>query len=213
MTLHGATAFPDDVGQRVVAWITDRLGGAPLGRAATASELRPLFADNITEHGVGAEVAWDRFVDRVARNTVGLDSERFLAFIPMAPSAAAVWMDAAVGAASFSAESWLEAAGAVAAENEVLRWLADLIGMPPSAGGCFMSGGSIGNLSALAVAREQYPVGRRVVAVADTAHASVFNSLHLLGLDHERLTFRFGGRDIRLTDVHGHVLRDIVAPS
>ena len=62
-------------------------------------------------------------------------------------------------------------------------WLADLMGLPESAGGCFMSGGSIGNLSALAVAREQYPVGRRVVAVADTAHASVFNSLHLLGLD------------------------------
>ncbi len=34
--------------------------------------------------------------------------------------------------------------------------------------------------------------------------------LHLLGIDHERLTFRFGGRDIRLTDVHGHVLRDIL---
>lgn len=35
--------------------------------------------------------------------------------------------------------------------------------------------------------------------------------LHLLGIDHERLTFRFGGRDHRLTDVHGHVLHDIVA--
>lgn len=35
--------------------------------------------------------------------------------------------------------------------------------------------------------------------------------LHLLGLDHERLTFRFGGRDHRLTDVHGHVVRPIIA--
>ena len=35
--------------------------------------------------------------------------------------------------------------------------------------------------------------------------------LHLLGLDHTRLTFRFGGRDMRLTDVHGNVLRDILA--
>lgn len=113
--------------------------------------------------------------------TVGLDSERFLAFVPMAPTAASVWMDAVVGATSFSAESWLEAAGVVAAENDVLRWLAGLAGLPAGAGGCFMSGGSIGNLSALAVAREQMPVGR-VVAVADTAHASVHNALHLLGL-------------------------------
>ena len=35
--------------------------------------------------------------------------------------------------------------------------------------------------------------------------------LHLLGLNHETLTFRYGGRDLRLTDVHGHVLKDIVA--
>ncbi len=35
--------------------------------------------------------------------------------------------------------------------------------------------------------------------------------LHLLGIDHERLTFRFQGRDFRLTDVHGHVVRPILA--
>jgi uncharacterized protein (DUF1501 family) len=35
--------------------------------------------------------------------------------------------------------------------------------------------------------------------------------LHLLGLNHERLTFRHAGRDFRLTDVHGRVVRDILA--
>lgn len=35
--------------------------------------------------------------------------------------------------------------------------------------------------------------------------------LHLLGIDHEKLTFRFGGRDFRLTDVHGEVIRAVVA--
>jgi len=39
-------------------------------------------------------------------------------------------------------------------------------------------------------------------------HATI---LHLLGLDHERLTFRYAGRDYRLTDVHGNVVRDILA--
>jgi hypothetical protein len=39
-------------------------------------------------------------------------------------------------------------------------------------------------------------------------HATI---LHLLGLDHERLTYRFGGRDMRLTDVHGEVIRPILA--
>jgi uncharacterized protein DUF1501 len=35
--------------------------------------------------------------------------------------------------------------------------------------------------------------------------------LHLLGFDHERLTFRFQGRDYRLTDVHGSVVRELLA--
>lgn len=39
-------------------------------------------------------------------------------------------------------------------------------------------------------------------------HATI---LHLLGVDHERLTFRFGGRDMRLTDVHGRVLKELIA--
>jgi hypothetical protein len=38
-------------------------------------------------------------------------------------------------------------------------------------------------------------------------HATI---LHLLGLDHTRLTYRLAGRDYRLTDVHGEVLREIV---
>ena len=39
-------------------------------------------------------------------------------------------------------------------------------------------------------------------------HATI---LHLLGLDHEQLTYRYAGRDFRLTDVHGHVIDDIIA--
>jgi len=39
-------------------------------------------------------------------------------------------------------------------------------------------------------------------------HATI---LHLMGLDHERLTYRYSGRDFRLTDVHGHVIREILA--
>jgi hypothetical protein len=39
-------------------------------------------------------------------------------------------------------------------------------------------------------------------------HATI---LHLLGLDHEKLTFRFQGRDFRLTDVHGRVVKAMLA--
>lgn len=49
--------------------------------------------------------------------------------------------------------------------------------------------------------------------VKDGVHVHDFQAtlLHLLGIDHERLTYRFQGRDFRLTDVHGHVIREILA--
>lgn len=181
--LHGPEAPIGQLAELVTEFVRRRLAeGAPLGRTATAAELAPFLDDSIRAQGLGVAEAWRRFADGVVPNTVGLDSERFLAFVPVSPSAAGVWMDAAVSAATFSAESWLEAAGVVAAENATLDWLRSVLGMPDGAGGCFMSGGSIGNLSALAVAREQAG-DRRGVAVADTAHSSVFNALHLLGLE------------------------------
>jgi hypothetical protein len=50
-------------------------------------------------------------------------------------------------------------------------------------------------------------------AVADRAHVHDIHAtiLHLLGLDHKRLTFRFQGRDFRLTDVHGELLTKLLA--
>ena len=47
----------------------------------------------------------------------------------------------------------------------------------------------------------------------DKVHVHDFQAtvLHLLGLDHERLTYRFQGRDYRLTDVHGHVVKPVLA--
>jgi hypothetical protein len=50
-------------------------------------------------------------------------------------------------------------------------------------------------------------ITKNPVSIQDL-HATI---LHLLGLDHERLTFRFGGREQRLTDVEGHVVKDILA--
>jgi len=62
---------------------------------------------------------------------------RFLAFVPGAPTRASVLFDLVLSASSTYAGSWLEGAGAVWAENQTLRWLAVLVGMPASAGGCF----------------------------------------------------------------------------
>jgi hypothetical protein len=53
--------------------------------------------------------------------------------------------------------------------------------------------------------------GYKVVQGRVEVHDLHATMLHLLGVDHTRLTFRFGGRDMRLTDVHGEVIHDILA--
>jgi hypothetical protein len=70
------------------------------------------------------------------------------------------------------------------------------------AGGGVKGGISYGNTDELG-----YNAVENIVHVHDF-HATM---LHLLGIDHEKLTYRFQGRDFRLTDVHGHVVRDILA--
>ena len=194
-SLHGANSATGNLDERAVGWIRSRLMNSDVGVIGDKGQLDIALAGSITEDGLGLDGAWDMFNDVVAPANIGLDSERFLAFIPLSPSVAGVWMDAICGAANFSAESWLEGAGAVAAENQVIELLVRTAGMPADAAGCFMSGGSIGNLSALAVARDQAG-GRRTVVMADTAHASINNALHILGLDALVVPT---GRDCRLT--------------
>jgi hypothetical protein len=53
--------------------------------------------------------------------------------------------------------------------------------------------------------------GYRVEENPTTIHDLHATMLHLLGVDHERLTHRFSGRDMRLTDVHGHVIKGILS--
>lgn len=72
----------------------------------------------------------------------------------------------------------------------------------------FMAGGGVKKGH---VHGETCELGKEIVA--DGVHTHDFHAtiLHLLGLDHEKLTYRHDGRDFRLTDVHGHVVTDILA--
>jgi glutamate/tyrosine decarboxylase-like PLP-dependent enzyme len=113
-----------------------------------------------------------------------------MAFIPTAPTKAALLFDMIVSCASIQGISWLEAAGSISAENQVLRWMADVAGLPASAGGTFVSGGSAANLAALTVARDsgrqRLHGGKRLpvrIALSKQAHSSIGNSLGILDIE------------------------------
>ena len=54
-------------------------------------------------------------------------------------------------------------------------------------------------------------IGYRAIEEKQSVYDLHATILHLLGMDHEKLTYHFNGRDMRLTDVHGNVIREVLA--
>jgi glutamate/tyrosine decarboxylase-like PLP-dependent enzyme len=137
----------------------------------------------ITPEGLGGERAMALLKDVLLPTTTAIDHPRYLAFIPGAPTVASSLADLLVSVYAIYGGSWLESAGATHAENEALRWLADLAGFPASAGGTFVQGGTNGNLSALHAARERARHAGATanrVAVSEEVHSSVRSMLRVM---------------------------------
>lgn len=88
----------------------------------------------------------------------------------------------AVGANSFTGASF-EAPAMVAMEEGILRWMADLLGLPAGAGGLLLSGGSLANQTAIVTARSRVRgVTGTTMYVSDRVHHSVTKAAHLIGI-------------------------------
>ncbi len=166
-----------------------RLAPVPLDHSVPRDELDARVGNLLNAIGNDPEHVLQIFSEVMAPAVISCDSPRFLAFIPAAPTKASLLFDMVVSASSLQAISWLEAAGAVYAENQVLRFISDLAGLPDTAGGCFVSGGTAANLSALVVARETAKRNAVVrparwrIAVSDQTHSSVANALRIMDVE------------------------------
>ena len=178
----------------ILEYVTERLSLAetPIDGLGNRETMVQAMAGLIDENPKDPQAVLDVYIDHLADTVLSADSPRFYAFIPAAPTKASLLFDMVVSAASLQGCSWLEAAGAVMAENQALRVMADAAGMGPDAGGTFVSGGSAGNLSALVVARDSarnrrseagLPEARLRVVVSDQAHSSISNALNIVGMD------------------------------
>jgi aromatic-L-amino-acid decarboxylase len=193
--MHSVDATTESMIRSVLAYAENRLrlNPVPLDRGSrNPAELDAALKGLLGPQPHGPDQVLGVYASVVAPAVISADSPRFLGFIPAAPTKAALLFDMLVSCASIQGISWLEAAGAIHAENLVLRLIADRAGMQASAGGCFVSGGSAGNLSALVVAREvakrkagpAASAGRRWrVAVSEDAHSSITNTLRICEMD------------------------------
>ena len=119
-------------------------------------ELLALVGDTITDDGIGGEKAFQIFRDVLAKAAVPVDHPRHLAFVPAAPTRAAVLFDLVTSAASIHGAYWMTGAGGIFCENRAMEWLVSLTGLPKDAFGVFTSGGTAANLSAIVTAREAW---------------------------------------------------------
>jgi aromatic-L-amino-acid decarboxylase len=191
--VHSVDATTEQMIRSVLAYAENRLrlDPVPLDQGPQDPAVLEIATRGLLgEDGHNPDQVLGVYTSTLAPAVISADSPRFLGFIPAAPTKAALLFDMLVSCASIQGISWLEAAGAVHAENQVLRLIADRAGLPETAGGCFVSGGSAGNLSALVVAREMAKrragggTGRRWrVAIGEDAHSSIVNTLRILEID------------------------------
>jgi glutamate/tyrosine decarboxylase-like PLP-dependent enzyme len=157
--------------------------------ARPADELAAALDGVIRPEGIGGLEALTLFRDVLMHACRPMDSPLHLAYVATAPTPAANMFDLVVSASSIFGGLWEGGAGAIAAENQALAWLAGLAGFPEGAGGCFVSGGSAANLSALVTARHQAreaaaadPTRWRFATTAET-HASVHAAARVMDVD------------------------------
>ena len=178
--------------QLAVDWAAQRVvrHTDPLSTARPASELAAAAGHTITPQGIGGRAALQVFDEVLEPATRSQDDPYNLAYIPAAPTRAAVAFDLVTSAANIFGGLWESGAGAIFAENEALAWLVGLLGWPQTAGGCFVAGGTSGNLSALMTARETAKTRRGgrpsdgwQLACTENAHSSIHSAAKALDVD------------------------------
>lgn len=192
--MHEFDQESDDLIQSVFRYALDRIKNEPpLDGPLSEAELTALVGQTVTPEGLGGVEALRRYTEHLAPASISADHPRYLAFIAGAPTKAAAVFDLVIGASSLCGSTWLDGAGMVFAENQALRWIADLAGMPESAGGCFVTGGTIGNLSALVAARHDANAKRSeagldrptrwVMVASEGTHSSIDSAANVMDVD------------------------------
>lgn len=173
----------------VLHWAADRVARSsdPKATARPESELKAAAGPAVTPDGIGWQAALQVFDEVLIPATRAQDDPMNLAYIPAAPTRSAIAFDLATSAANIFAGIWEAGAGAIHAENEALSWIIELLGWPDTAGGTFVSGGTMGNLSALVTARDTVrtrrggtPEGGWLLACTSDAHSSILGAAHSL---------------------------------
>ncbi|MGJ8734351.1 MAG: pyridoxal phosphate-dependent decarboxylase family protein [Cellulophaga sp.] len=175
----------------VMKYAIDRISATEreIGKPVNADELKKLVGETITSTGIGGENAFNLWKKHLANANVQIDHPRHLAFVPASPTRASIMFDLVTSASSIHGAYWMEGAGGIFCENEAMKWIVSLTGLPKGAFGVFTSGGTAANLSALVTAREHFREkeenrGKKGLIIASIgAHSSVKAMAKVIDVD------------------------------
>ena len=192
----------------VMKYTIDRISNVTpeLGVPRREEELFEQLGETVTPKGIGGEVAFKMFKDVLVKATVPIDHPRHLAFVPAAPTRAAIMFDLVTSASSIHGAYWMEGAGGIFCENQAMKWLVSLTGLPKDSFGVFTSGGTAANLSAMVAAREAWRkknssnIGvRALLLTSNGAHSSIQAMAKVMDADVVMI-------DCRDENLRGHAL-------
>ena len=182
-----------ELGYRVIEQLTEHFEQLPDKRVTqigSRPELEALLREPLPESGTAAEAVLAQLQRDVWTHISHTNHPRFFAFIPAPSNFISVLAETLTAGYDPFAGTWVGASGAAQVELVTIDWLRQLCGLPETAGGHFVSGGSMANLTALAVARHIRLNDRTedaVVYYSDQTHSCVDRALWLLGFRPEQI--------------------------
>jgi glutamate/tyrosine decarboxylase-like PLP-dependent enzyme len=175
------------LGYQIVDMIVDHfehVEDISLATRADRHTLEQRLREPLPEKGRPVEQVLEQLQSDVFANIVPLDHPRFFAFIPGPNNFVSVMADALTSGFNPFAGTWRLAPGTAQIELVTIDWLRQLCGLPETAGGLFVSGGSVATLTALATARHiklADSTQDAVIYCSDQTHSASDRALKLLG--------------------------------
>jgi aromatic-L-amino-acid/L-tryptophan decarboxylase len=168
----------------------ERLPALPAMRRHTRRELESALWSALPAQPADLTNTLDTITQYVFGSIGHLNHPRFFGFIPTPGNFVSAMADVLVAAYTPFCGTWIEGSGPAVIELNTIEWLCALFGFPSTAGGLFLSGGSLANLTALTVVRESKPGSDRAshhFYCSDQTHASVDRALRIIGYRNDQL--------------------------
>jgi len=193
-----------EMGYRIIDMLVDYTGAQaqfPVTRALDHATFEEILNEPLPEAGTDWQDVLEQFERQVLTTIDHLDHPRFFAYIPSSSNFVGAMADALASGYNIFNALYPLGTGAAIVERLCISWLRRLCGMPEEAGGIFVSGGSVANLTGLAVARQiqlQGDMGDAVAYCSDQAHFVISRGLRILGFAPEQLREIHADADFRL---------------